>query len=491
MRRMGGYVRVSKVGGREGPSFISPDIQREKIEALAASSDAVIVDWYTDLDRSGGNNEREQFERILADVEAGALDGVVVARLNRFGRSVIGTHTGLNRIKEAGGTFLCGDPHVDTSNPQSSKLVLGFYALMAEDELDRIRENFDDARAHAARGGRSMAKPLTGYDRPGKTLVPNRDARVIAEMFRRRGRGANLAELARFLDERGVQPWRNPKSTTPAGPRHWSAASVKSLLKNRGYLGEIRHGDVINKEAHPAIVSLAEFEAAQQARGIVVNNNTSEPGLLASLVRCESCRHVLKAKRTGPQRVYRCAGKHTTGTCPAPAAIKASIIEPYVVNLLLGEVGQRRFRPTAVTSEIEAAERAVDEARSELYAFVESASALDAEVFAAGSQSRQQRLHDAEAARRDLFTDEAAALPPATDLARLWPDLNLSEKRRILAAAFDAIVVRAAGGRPGTPVEARVVPLLHGDGPDDLPGRGRRVAFKSFDLPAESRVALA
>ena len=61
-RQMDGYVRVSKVGGREGDSFISPQQQRERIEAAAAAAKATIVEWHTDLDQSGGNADRPGFQ---------------------------------------------------------------------------------------------------------------------------------------------------------------------------------------------------------------------------------------------------------------------------------------------------------------------------------------------------------------------------------------------------------------------------------------------
>ena len=60
-----------------------------------------------------------------------------------------------------------------------------------------------------------MAKAPTGYDRGDDgRLVPNGDAPAIAEAFRLRGRGANLSEVARLLDERGVRP----PPVRPQGP---------------------------------------------------------------------------------------------------------------------------------------------------------------------------------------------------------------------------------------------------------------------------------
>jgi site-specific DNA recombinase len=61
-RRLDGYVRVSKVGGREGDSFISPQAQRERIDLAARNSGATIGEWFTDLDETGASSQRPGLE---------------------------------------------------------------------------------------------------------------------------------------------------------------------------------------------------------------------------------------------------------------------------------------------------------------------------------------------------------------------------------------------------------------------------------------------
>jgi len=52
--RLDGYIRVSRVGGRSGDSFHSPDLQREAIQGWAAAHGHEIVQWHEELDESGG-----------------------------------------------------------------------------------------------------------------------------------------------------------------------------------------------------------------------------------------------------------------------------------------------------------------------------------------------------------------------------------------------------------------------------------------------------
>jgi DNA invertase Pin-like site-specific DNA recombinase len=87
------YIRVSRVGGRDGDSFISPTVQRERIEVWAASHGHAIGPWYTDLDEPGSKIDRPEFQRALEACERGDVAGVVVTKLDRFARSVTATRS--------------------------------------------------------------------------------------------------------------------------------------------------------------------------------------------------------------------------------------------------------------------------------------------------------------------------------------------------------------------------------------------------------------
>src|SRR4051794_18758311 len=113
--RLDGYVRVSRIGGRGGDSFISPTAQKETIRALAKAQGHRIVRWHTDLDEPGSKQTRPGFQDALARVEAGATEGIIVAKLDRFARSVSHAATALDRLEAAGGTLIAVDLGMDTS----------------------------------------------------------------------------------------------------------------------------------------------------------------------------------------------------------------------------------------------------------------------------------------------------------------------------------------------------------------------------------------
>ena len=90
-----GYIRVSRRAGREGESFISPEVQRKKIEDWAKLHEVEIVRWWEEIDQSGAKLERPMFQEALARCERarragswwpGSI-GSLARRLMRWSRS--------------------------------------------------------------------------------------------------------------------------------------------------------------------------------------------------------------------------------------------------------------------------------------------------------------------------------------------------------------------------------------------------------------------
>src|SRR5262245_23979100 len=105
MPTLDAYVRVSQVRGRTGGSFLSPAVQRERTDAWAVAHGHRIARVHEELDVSGGTIDRPKLNALMARIEAGETGGVVVFKLDRFGRTLIDSLSLIERIKQAGGTF--------------------------------------------------------------------------------------------------------------------------------------------------------------------------------------------------------------------------------------------------------------------------------------------------------------------------------------------------------------------------------------------------
>src|SRR5437660_1299308 len=149
------YVRVSQVAGREGDSFISPQVQEARCRAYLEAHGFEAGGVFTDLDQSGGKASRPAFGRMKARGERRGSGGVVVYKLSRFGRRVRQVLADVAWIEEQGAAFLCIEPAVDTSTP-SGRFILRVFAALDELELENIEASWEVAHEkHIERGVQS------------------------------------------------------------------------------------------------------------------------------------------------------------------------------------------------------------------------------------------------------------------------------------------------------------------------------------------------
>lgn len=436
-----GYIRVSQVRGRKGERFISPSVQREQIEAWTSSHNAVLGEVFEELDQSGGRADRPLLIDAIERVEAGESDGLVVAKLDRFGRSLIDGLRALARIEAAGGTFVSVQDGIDISTP-TGRLVSRILFAIGEWELERMRSNWDSARGRAVERGvyicrRAPPGYLRGED--GRLRIDPRIARIIREVFERRLRGQSLDEIADFLNASELE--------REAGGL-FRAPGVHKLIANCCYRGEARSGTHRNPRAHEPIVDAAAW---QEAQGKPRAPRVAVEALLVGMIRCAGCGRTMTATR--PQgrnskfHVYRCYG-HRYG-CRQPAAASGEELDPLVEEYLF-RVCCRRRAPSAGEREVAECEAAVGEAEAGLAAYRDNPRllrTLGPESFEDGVAARQRAV---EKRLLKLARARRARARPRVELEGLeqrWPTLDWRGWRAATAELIDCVVL-ARGADP-------------------------------------------
>jgi DNA invertase Pin-like site-specific DNA recombinase len=455
-----GYVRVSKVAGRRGERFISPAVQRELIEGWATGRGARVLEIFQELDESGGRADRPQLEKALRRVEDGVSQGIVVSKVDRFGRSLIHGLAAIERIKVAGGTFVSVQDGLDTST-DTGRLVLRILLSLGEWESERIGASWQQALARAvARGVYVAPGAPVGYrrTRSGRLRPDSKTAGAIVEVFRRRADGETCAALAKWLEAQGVRTaWNNPG---------WTSMSMAKLVRKRVYLGEVRYGSHFNERAHPPLIDEATWQAAQYPRRVVVLHGR-EPALLARLVRCAGCSMTMTAgwhrsNKRPWEIVYVCNRHSAAGRCPAPASIGAAYLEAYVEECVFDLLRRRRSEPTV---DLAQAERALETTSGALARYRDSDQVLNAlgeDAYLAGVAARSERLRRARlrlGALRDAHF--VYTLPPMPELERQWIDMNDQQRRALIAQVIDCVFVSAGHLR----IEDRVTICRPGTAP--------------------------
>jgi DNA invertase Pin-like site-specific DNA recombinase len=477
-----GYIRVSRVGGRKGDSFLSPTIQQETIERLAVANGLEIGEIVREMDVSGSKaGDDRELGRLVRKIENGESGGLLVWKVSRFSRSLADGVVIAQRIREAGGRLIGSD--LDTGAPMG-KALLGFLLGWAEEELDARTESWLVARTAAVgRGVHVASKAPTGYRRgdDGVLVRDQKPARAIAELFRRRARGDGWTALAKFLTEKGV--------VSPYGNSTWSPSAVANIIRNRVYLGEARSGDIVNPHAHDPIVLRAEWEAAQLTF-TVTEPEKRDALLLSGLVRCASCRYTVKPDRMTGRKgehlgLYRCRGRHAAGVCPSPTSVLARVLDPYVEHVFLDQLASkaRALQGSRPTDELNVARQDLADAEFELSEYLEAVNTADIgrEAYAKGARERQARIDTAVARLADVQRTLGGPNLQPQHLLDAWDDLDVDEKREILVASIDCVVVfPVRGSGKQVPVEDRALIVWHGQAPADLPGRGKRVDLEPW-----------
>ena len=183
------YTRKSSEEGLD-MEFNSLDAQREACEAYVASQKAegwvLVPDRYDDGGFSGGTLERPALKRLLADIEAGRVDVVVVYKIDRLSRSLMDFAKLVEVFDRNSVTFVSVTQSFNTTTSMG-RLTLNILLSFAQFEREVIGERIRDKFAASRKKGMWMGGnvPL-GYDVKDRKLVVNEaEAAIVRMIFER------------------------------------------------------------------------------------------------------------------------------------------------------------------------------------------------------------------------------------------------------------------------------------------------------------------
>jgi DNA invertase Pin-like site-specific DNA recombinase len=262
------YTRKSTDEGLE-QEYNSIDAQRDAGHAYIASQRAEgwipVADDYDDPAYSGGNMERPALKRLLADIDAGRVDIVVVYKIDRLTRALTDFSRMIEVFDRNGVSFVSVTQQFNTTTSMG-RLTLNILLSFAQFEREVTGERIRDKIAASKRKGMWMGGvPPLGYDVTARKLIANaREAKVVHHIFRRFAELGSSTLLVKELRLDGVtsKAW-----TSQGGREHPGKLIDKSLiykiLRNRVYVGEIGHRGQWYPGEHAPIVERALWDAVQ------------------------------------------------------------------------------------------------------------------------------------------------------------------------------------------------------------------------------------
>jgi site-specific DNA recombinase len=335
--RVGGYVRVSTAEQVEGYSL---GAQRQAIADLCAARGWALARIYEDAGISGASDERPAFRAMLADAEGGALDVVAVWRLDRLSRDFVALELARRHLGALGIRLVSVADGVDTES--SSWLDVAIRGVLSEAEARAIRERARLGKRARARAGRSNATFCPyGYRRPAVDtsggpvyLDPEPDPETrgaVVRAFTAYAIGDKSdAEIAELLSRE-----RYP---APSRAGRWIGQTVRYMLGNRFYIGEVRHGGEWFAGQHEPLIDAELFDrvqAARRARKYGGGPRTVRVHLLQGIAHCAHCRLPMHVNWGGGHRYLVCSAKARALPCQVGGrGVRQSAVDPQIQALV-------------------------------------------------------------------------------------------------------------------------------------------------------------
>src|SRR5262249_35873748 len=264
------YTRKSTDEGLDR-DFNSLDAQREAAESYVASQAGngwvLAPDRYDDGGYSGGNLERPALQRLLADIEAGRVQRVVVYKIDRLTRSLL-DFAELARTFEGHGVGIVSVTQQFDTSTSYGRLTLNMLLSFAQFEREMVSDRTRDKLRAARRKGKFTGGGLIlGYDRHpdgGRLLVNEPEAKRGREIFRLVLEAGSVIRTVEELNRRG---WSLKRWTTRDGRSYGGGAfdkyNLKRLLTHPAYVGEVHFDGQVIPAEHEAIVNRQTWESVQ------------------------------------------------------------------------------------------------------------------------------------------------------------------------------------------------------------------------------------
>jgi site-specific DNA recombinase len=262
------YTRKSSEEGLE-QSFNSLDAQREAGEAFVLSQRQegwrTLPARYDDGGYSGGTMERPGLKQLLEDVQANKVNVVVVYKVDRLTRSLSDFAKIVEALDAKGVSFVSVTQQFNTTTSMG-RLTLNILLSFAQFEREVTGERIRDKIAASKKKGMWMGGPIPlGYDLKARKLIPHpAEVELVRNMFALYLKLGCVLKLLAQLKRENVKTksWVTKKGIRLGGVS-FAPGHLYYLLRNRLYIGEIRHREKWYPGEHPGIVSRELWDKVQ------------------------------------------------------------------------------------------------------------------------------------------------------------------------------------------------------------------------------------
>lgn len=319
-------------------------------------------------------NDRTEFNRMIADCEAGKIDIILTKSISRFARNTVDLLNAVRHLKELGISVQFEKEHIDSLS-EDGELMLTLLASFAQEEVRSLSDNVKwGTRKRFEKGIPNGRFQIYGYRWDGDHLVVEpEEAKIVKLIYDNFLNGLSAESTEKQLEEMGVKSYKG---------QHFGNTSIRQILGNITYTGNLLFQkeytvDPISKKSrknqgelpqywventHEAIIPMEVYQAVREEKarrrelGVFANwsINTS---CFTSKIKCGRCgKSYQRSNRKGRKdldanyTVWICGTRRKTGNAQCQ---NKDIPEPMLKEACAAVLGLDEFDETVFSEQID------------------------------------------------------------------------------------------------------------------------------------------
>ncbi len=347
-RRVAAYARVSKDTERLMHSVSAQVSYYSKL--IQSNPEWEYAGVYADSGISGtGIRERDAFQRLIADCEAGKIDIVLTKSISRFARNTVDLLETVRRLKELGVEVRFEKEHINSFSGDG-ELMMTIIASFAQEEVRSTSENIKWGIRNGYANGIDVArnKKVYGYRHDGeKYIIQEDEAEIVRYIFKSITDGIAPNVIVKELNARGAKTWRG---------HDFCYSNLNIILRNEIYIGDrrmqkcfvadpIKHNKIKNRgelpqyyisDCHEPIIARETFDKVQEILEQRAEAMPTYP--FTGKIRCAACGNRFtrkKGKVRGNTYIHWiCRSKKEKGTTCSSANFSEEELERISAQLM-------------------------------------------------------------------------------------------------------------------------------------------------------------
>ena len=329
------YVRVSSERQANEAHYSIPE-QIDRLKSYCKAKEWNVYKIYTDGGQSGAYLDRPALNELVKDATLKKYNMVLVYKLDRLSRRQKDTlHLIEDVFIENDIDFTSVVENLDTSTP-TGRAFIGLLSVFAQLEREQIQELMKMGKAGRAKKGKYHAGgtiPI-GYNYENGNLIINEyEAMQVRLVFDLRSQGYDIRAIERYMQEHG---YKHKGNNNVESSNNWYSNTIRRVLKNKVYLGLIKHHDEYFQGEHEPIIDEELFYKLQpelEANSLkYAHNDGKYKSLLGGIIYCEKCGAKYAYNTNSVRHPERCEKTGYYGCYSRSKRVKKMVVDPNCKN---------------------------------------------------------------------------------------------------------------------------------------------------------------